>query len=288
MMDEEESAFLDVTNGVLLTTTHLKLFENMDLQAHAISGFTKLVHLSMKNLFTMIHKQIQHLMKFHTEDERAIQLLNTRLDEFIRTHPTNMYDQGHNANPTHPPEQREGDNIVTNYFQPRIRRITPIQLTRPNRVPGYDPNEAKVYVQTLVYNDVEQGLWTRVAIPMGHWICDYGGIMEYRETMSFQDSVGNATMYDPRAKVVCYGNKVTSFGPMINEATELSYVNATIYFDYDLGCMNVFATRDIKAYEEVLTNYGRSYWSAKCRKEKTIIQSNRTLRSAHPSLKENL
>jgi hypothetical protein len=64
-MDEEEPDYLAITNGVYLTRTHIQLFENMDMQAHAISGMTNLLHLSLKKIFTMIHKQIQHLMKFH-------------------------------------------------------------------------------------------------------------------------------------------------------------------------------------------------------------------------------
>jgi hypothetical protein len=107
MMDEEEGTYLDPINGVTLTTTHLKLFENLDQQAHVISGYTKLAHLSIKNTFTMAQEKIQHLMKFHTDDEKAIQLLNRRMDTFIRTHPTNMYKQGVNVNRIHQPEAKE-------------------------------------------------------------------------------------------------------------------------------------------------------------------------------------
>jgi hypothetical protein len=152
-------------------------------------------------------------------------------------------------------------------FNSKMRRITPTRLSRPELIPGYDIQEPKVYIHLSQYIRDEIGLYSRIPILQGDWICSYDGIMEYRATLEDKDAIGNATFYDPEAKVVCFGNKVISYGPNINQCPLGLKPNAQIYFDFNLGCMSVFACRSIRSHQEIYVDYGTKYWELKKARE---------------------
>jgi hypothetical protein len=167
-------------------------------------------------------------------------------------------------------------------FNSKIRRITPINMARPDISPGYTPNVAKVHIHLATFDRMKVGVFANAPINAGDWICSYDGIMEYRACLEDKDAVGNATFYDPEAKVVCFGNKVLSYGPNINQCPPSFEPNAVIYFDYDIGSMCVFATNYIRAHQEVYVNYGDQYWLTKsARDEESGSNHGSTTTSSH-------
>jgi len=109
-----------------------------------------------------------------------------------------------------------------------------------------------------------KGLFTNIDIPKGARIVEYKGRIQPWREVKDQDGVNGYLMYINRNVVINALPAVKTLGRYTNDARGLKRVqgirNNSEYISEGSRCF-IDATRNIKAGEEILVNYGREYWS---------------------------
>ena len=108
-----------------------------------------------------------------------------------------------------------------------------------------------------------KGLFTRIDIAKGTRIVEYKGRIEPWHAVKSQDGINGYLMYINRNVVINALPSLKTFGRYANDARGLVRVNGvrnnSEYVSEGKRCF-IEATRNIRAGEEILVNYGREYW----------------------------
>ena len=109
-----------------------------------------------------------------------------------------------------------------------------------------------------------KGLFTRIDIPKGTRIVEYKGRIQPWREVKDQDGVNGYLMYINRNVVINALPAKKTLGRYANDARGLiriaGFRNNAEYISEGRRCY-IDATRNIKAGEEILVNYGREYWT---------------------------
>jgi len=109
-----------------------------------------------------------------------------------------------------------------------------------------------------------KGLFTRIDIPKGTRIVEYKGRIQPWREVKDQDGVNGYLMYINRNVVINALPAKKTLGRYANDARGLiriaGFRNNAEYISEGRRCY-IDATRNIKAGEEILVNYGREYWA---------------------------
>jgi SET domain-containing protein len=109
-----------------------------------------------------------------------------------------------------------------------------------------------------------KGLFTRTDIPKGTRIVEYKGRIQPWREVKDQDGVNGYLMYINRNVVINALPAKKTLGRYANDARGIirkaGFRNNAEYISEGRRCY-IDATRNIKAGEEILVNYGREYWA---------------------------
>ena len=119
-------------------------------------------------------------------------------------------------------------------------------------------------VKTSCLPQAGKGLFTRTDIPKGTRIVEYKGRIQPWREVKDQDGVNGYLMYINRNVVINALPAKKTLGRYANDAHGLIRItglrNNAEYISEGRRCY-IDATRNIKAGEEILVNYGREYWT---------------------------
>ncbi len=108
-----------------------------------------------------------------------------------------------------------------------------------------------------------KGLFTRIEILKGTRVVEYKGRVQRWREVKDQDGINGYLMYLNQNVVINALPAVKTLGRYANDARGLVRVegarNNSEYVSEGKRCF-IEATRNIKAGEEILVNYGREYW----------------------------
>ena len=136
--------------------------------------------------------------------------------------------------------------------------------------------EKNLVVKKSGLPDAGKGLFTRINIAKGTRIVEYKGRIQRWQDVKDQDGINGYLMYINRNVVINALPAIDTLGRYANDAHGLvrkeGLRNNSEYVSEGKRCF-IEATRNIKAGEEILVNYGREYWALiKKLKKKSIIQ----------------
>ena len=136
--------------------------------------------------------------------------------------------------------------------------------------------EKNLVVKKSGLPDAGKGLFTRINIAKGTRIVEYKGRIQRWQDVKDQDGINGYLMYINRNVVINALPAIDTLGRYANDARGLvrkeGLRNNSEYVSEGKRCF-IEATRNIKAGEEILVNYGREYWALiKKLKKKSIIQ----------------
>jgi SET domain-containing protein len=124
--------------------------------------------------------------------------------------------------------------------------------------------EKDLWIKKSSLLNAGKGLFTRIDIAKGTRIVEYKGRVQSWREVKDQDGINGYLMYINRNVVINALPSVNTLGRYANDANGLARVkgvrNNAEYVSEGKRCF-IEATRNIKAGEEILVNYGKEYWA---------------------------